>query len=242
MSDPPAVLGRNDPAQYDELADTWWDPRGPFAMLHWIARARGASIPAASAPDAVLVDVACGGGVLAPYPSQLGYRHVGIDVTASALRVAREHGVEPVCGDAGRLPVRDAVADVVVAGECLEHVHDLPRVVAELCRILRPGGTLVIDTIASTALARFLAVTVAERLPGGPPRRLHDPALFVDRGELVRECARHGVTLRLSGLRPALWPLLAWLARRRDTAAMTPTPSTAVLFQATGTKHEEDAP
>lgn len=227
---------RNDPAQYDDLAAAWWDQRGPFAMLHWIAEARAALIPVAAAPDAVAVDVACGGGLLAPHLRRLGYRHVGVDLTASALRTAQEHGVLPVQGDAAGLPVRDAAADVVVAGECLEHLPDLASVVAELCRVLRPGGLLVIDAVANTALARFAAVTLGERLPGGPPRGLHDPALFVDRAALVRECRRHGVPLRLSGLRPAIGPYLAWLSRRRPAGRMTGSRSTAVLFQAVGVK------
>lgn len=230
---------RNDPAQYDDLVDEWWDVRGTFAMLHWIAEARAVLIPPAPRTDAVAVDVACGGGLVAPYVKGLGYRHVGVDLSASALRIAREHGVSGVQADARALPVRDAAADVVVAGECLEHVPDLPRTVAELCRILRPGGTLVIDTIAATALARFVTVTVAERLPGGPPPGLHDPAWFVDRVRLLRECARNGVPLRLMGLRPALGATFAWLIRRREKSRMVPSRFTTILFQGVGTKQQE---
>lgn len=229
-------LARNDPAQYDELATTWWDPRGRLAMLHWLAAARAGLVPPARRPGAVLVDVACGGGVLAPHVAPLGYRHVGVDVSASALRVAAGHGIAPVRGDARALPLRSGCADVVVAGEVLEHVPGLPRVVGELCRVLAPGGTLVLDTIAATGLARLVAVTLAERLPGGPPPRLHEPALFVDRSELVRECARHGVPVRLRGLRPSAPAYLGWLVGRRETARMVPTRSTAVLFSGVGTK------
>jgi 2-polyprenyl-6-hydroxyphenyl methylase/3-demethylubiquinone-9 3-methyltransferase len=94
----------------------------------------------------------------------------------------------------------------------------------------------VIDTIAATALARLLVVTVAERIPRGAPPGLHDPALFVDRRALVDEAARHGVHLHLSGLRPSLPAAAAWLAKRRPAARMVPTWSSAVLFQAHGTK------
>ena len=58
---------RNDPAQYDDLAREWWRPHGAFAMLHWIAEARSALVPPASRPGAVLVDIGCGGGPLAPH-------------------------------------------------------------------------------------------------------------------------------------------------------------------------------
>jgi 2-polyprenyl-6-hydroxyphenyl methylase / 3-demethylubiquinone-9 3-methyltransferase len=227
---------RNDVRQYDDLADQWWARRGAFAMLHWIATARAALVPAADRPGAVLVDVACGGGVMAGHVARRGYRHVGLDLSPSAVGVARRHGVHAVRADARAIPLDDGCADVVVAGEVLEHVADSGAVVAEVCRVLRPGGLLVIDTIADTWWARFTSITVAERLPAGPPRLLHDGDLFVDRSELVRQCRLHGVDLRLRGLRPSARDYLAWLLRRRDDARMVPTRSTAGLFQAMGTK------
>jgi 2-polyprenyl-6-hydroxyphenyl methylase/3-demethylubiquinone-9 3-methyltransferase len=228
--------GRNDPRQYDDLADQWWDPQGTFAMLHWIAEARAALVPPARAPGAVLVDAGCGGGLLAPHAARKGYRHLGVDLTGSALRQAAEHGVTPVRGDVTALPLASESAEVVCAGEILEHVADPAAVVAETCRVLRPGGTLVVDTIAATRLARLLVVPVAERVPGGAPPGLHDPALFVDRRRLVEACARHGVELRLRGLRPSLPALAAWRAGRRPAARMVPTWSTSVLFQGWGVK------
>lgn len=230
------VRARNDPRQYDDLAAAWWDLRGPFALLHAIAAARAALIPAATRPAAVLVDLACGAGLLAPHVEGLGYRHVGLDITESALKQAREHGVTPVRADVLHLPLPDSVADVVAAGEILEHVTDLPRAVAEAARVLRPGGVLVLDTLADTRAARVLAVTIAERIPGGAPKGIHDPALFVNRELLLAECARHGVRLRLSGLRPSVTGLVQWLVRRRDRVGLVRSRSTAVLFQGYGVK------
>ena len=230
----PARRARNDPAQYDDLAADWWRPDGVFAMLHWIAEARAALVPPATRDGAVLVDLGCGAGLMAPHLSGKGYRHVGVDVTRSALGQAAQHGVLAVRGDVAAVPLADGCADVVAAGEILEHVPDLAATVGEACRLLRPGGLLVIDTLAATALARLVAVTLAERLPGGPPPGIHDPALFVDRGALVRECAEHGVDLRLRGIRPSVRDLLRWLRTRRGMVRMVPAPTTAVLFQAVG--------
>jgi 2-polyprenyl-6-hydroxyphenyl methylase/3-demethylubiquinone-9 3-methyltransferase len=227
---------RNDPGQYDDLADEWWAPYGVLAMLRWIAAARAGLIPPAGRPDAILVDIGCGAGLLAPHAARLGYRHVGVDLGSTALRLAREHGVLPVRADAARVPLPDGVADVVSAGEILEHVTDLRGAVAEACRLLRPGGTLVIDTIAATRVARVIAVHIGERIPGAAPPGIHDPALFVDRRLLVAECARHGVQLTLRGMRPSLLGMAKWLARRTPDVRMLPTRSTAVLFQAHGVK------
>jgi 2-polyprenyl-6-hydroxyphenyl methylase/3-demethylubiquinone-9 3-methyltransferase len=232
----PAQRPRNDPAQYDDLAAAWEDPRGPFAMLGWLAAARATLIPPAARPDAVLLDLACGGGLLAPSVARLGYRHVGFDLSGTALAIATRRGVTAIRADVTRLPVADAVADVVVAGEILEHVADPAGVVAEAARALRPGGTLVVDTIADTALARLVAVRLAERVRGGPPPGLHDPALLVDRAALVRTAAEHGIALRLTGLRPSARGWLRWLAGRPGNVAMHPTRSTAVLFTGVGRK------
>jgi 2-polyprenyl-6-hydroxyphenyl methylase/3-demethylubiquinone-9 3-methyltransferase len=230
----PPRRARNDPRQYDDLVEHWWRADGEFAALHWIAEARGALIPPPARAGALLLDVACGGGLLAPHSA--GYHHVGLDVTASALRLAREHGVAPVQGDATALPFADGAFDVVVAGEMLEHVPDTAGVVAELCRVLAPGGTVVIDTIADTAWARFSLVTVAERLPGGPPRGCHDPALFVDPHELQREFGAHGVRLRVRGLEPHPLQFARFILTRRGRVRMRPTRSLAALYQGTGVR------
>ena len=227
---------RNDSAQYDDLIGEWWKPRGALAMLQWIAEARAALVPPADRRGALLVDLGCGGGLMAPHAARLGYDHLGVDVTASALAVAAAHGVRAVRGDAGRAPLRSGVADVVCAGEILEHVADADAVVREACRLLRPGGHLVVDTIAGTRLAALLAVEVAERLPGAAPAGIHDPALFVDRRRLRAVAASAGVPLQLRGLRPAWLELAAWAAGRRGAVRMVPTFTTSVLFQAWGVK------
>jgi 2-polyprenyl-6-hydroxyphenyl methylase/3-demethylubiquinone-9 3-methyltransferase len=230
------ALARNDLRQYELLADEWWRPGSAFEMLHWIAAARAAMIPPAARPGAVLADFGCGGGLLAPHVAALGYRHIGIDLVTMSLSLAREHGVLPVRADVHAVPLADASVDVVSAGEILEHVPDPSTVVSEACRILRPGGLLVLDTINQTRRARFVAVTVAERVPGLAPPGIHDPRLFVPPQVLVDVCARHGVELTVRGLRPAAVPLLRWLLTRRGTVPIVPSRSTGVLYQGWGVK------
>lgn len=227
---------RNDPAQYDDLAGQWWRHDGDFAALHWLAASRAEHIPPAPSPDALLVDLACGGGLMGPHVDRLGYRHVGVDIGHSGLLLARDHGVTPVRGSVLQVPLADGCADVVVAGEILEHVADHEGVLAECARLLRPGGTLVIDALAAGRISVLVNVHLLERLPGGPPRGLHDPALFVDRTALLAAADRLGLDLELVGLRPSFRDAVAWRLGRRQLVRMKPIRSTAVVFAGYGRK------
>src|SRR3712207_3493981 len=159
-------LPRNDPAQYDALAGQWWDASGGFAALHWLAVSRAEHIPPAPGPEAVLVDLGCGGGLMAPHAARLGYRHVGVDIGVPGLVQARAHGLLPVRGSVLEVPLADDCADVVLACEVLEHVEDDVAVLAEAARLLRPGGTIVLDALADTRLSVLINVHLLERLPG----------------------------------------------------------------------------
>ncbi|MDP9021453.1 MAG: methyltransferase domain-containing protein [Actinomycetota bacterium] len=223
---------RNDLRQYDDLAGEWWRPGGAFAALHWLAAARAELIPPAPRPGAVLVDAACGGGLLRPYVQ--GYRYIGVDVVASAVAVASRHGATALQGDITALPLRSGCADVVVAGEVFEHVAHLETAVAEIARVLRHGGTLVFDTINDTRSARLSLLTVGERLPGGPPPRIHDPDLFVSPERIGALCSRHGIRIEIRGLRPSLVDYLRFLARRDRPVRMLPSSSVAGLYQGRG--------
>lgn len=227
---------RNDVRQYEGLSDEWWRVDSPFAMLRWLAAARAELVPRARRPGAVLVDLGCGGGVFAPHALRLGYRPVGVDLVAASLRLARDHGVTAVRADVRAVPLPDGCADVVCAGQLLEHVPDPSTVVTEAGRILRPGGTLVIDCINQTAVGRFFAVTVAEWFGGEVVRGIHDPDLFVPPALVVSAGARHGVNLAVRGVRPAAGQLLRWLVTRRGDVRIVPAMTSAVLYQAWGVK------
>jgi 2-polyprenyl-6-hydroxyphenyl methylase / 3-demethylubiquinone-9 3-methyltransferase len=173
---------------------------------------------------------------MAPHVERLGYRHVGVDIGLRGLELARQHGVLPVRGSVLEVPLADGCADVVVAGEVLEHVDDDVAVLTECARLLRPGGTLVLDALADTALSRFVMVRLLEHVPGGPPPGLHDPALFVDRTRLLAAADRLGLELRLVGLRPSVREAIAWRLGRREGVRMLPMRSTAVVFAGYGRK------
>ncbi len=237
MSAPPAAprRPRNDLAQYDDLAGEWWKPGGAFAALHWLAEARARLIPPAPRPGARLLDLGCGGGVLAPHVP-LGYEHHGVDLNAAALAQAAAHGIRTLQADVTAVPLADGFADVVVAGELLEHVPDPEAVIAEAARLLRPGGTVIFDTIADTAWARLSLVTVGERMPGGPPPRIHDPSLFLAPARVRAAFAAHGIAVTLRGLQPHPLDYARFLLDRSRTVRMVETRSLAALYYGSGVK------
>jgi|FLYL01.1.fsa_nt_gi 2-polyprenyl-6-hydroxyphenyl methylase/3-demethylubiquinone-9 3-methyltransferase len=230
----PTLAPRNHPALYDELVEQWWQPGGDFAALHWQAASRASLIPPPE-PGDTLVDLGCGGGLMAPWVR--GYEHVGVDLVRSGLQAARRHGVHVVRADAGRLPLPDSTAEVVVAGELLEHVPHPHAVLAEAARVLRPGRLLVFDTINRSLLARVLVMHVGERLPGGPPPRIHDPTLFISPRRLRSLLAAAGFEeLRMWGLRPHLRGYLRFLADRSQPVEMVRTRFMGALYQGTARK------
>jgi len=227
---------RNDPTQYDDLAAEWWRPGGAYAALRWLASARARLLPPPPRAGAILVDVACGGGLMAPHTH--GYRHLGIDLSLASLRQARGHGLSCVQGDATALPLRDGVADVIVAGEIFEHLspRELPAAVAEIVRVLRPGGLVLCDTINATWWARFTVITVGERLRGIAPKGCHDHRLFVSPQRLQEAFALHGIALTVWGLRFSWRDFLAFVASRDRQVRMLPTRSLAAVYQGYGRK------
>lgn len=226
----PPLRARNAPEQYDDLAHAWWDEQGPFAALHWLAAARGELVPAPSGAGATLVDLGCGGGLMAPHVPT-GFRHVGVDRNAAALAQAAARGIEPVQADVTAVPLEDGCAEVVVAGELIEHVEDLPGLVAEIARLLAPGGTVVYDTINATAWARLSLVWVGERMPGGPPRHIHDPRLFVPPRRLAALLNAHGLeVVEQFGLQPHPPSYLRFLRDRSAPVRMERTRSLAALY------------
>jgi len=227
------VRPRNDLRQYDDLAETWWDDGGPFAALHWLAEARGRLVPSPG-PGAVAVDLGTGGGLMAGHLD--GYHHVGLDLTRSALHVARRRGVMAAQADVRAVPLATASADLVVAGELFEHVRPLEPVVAEIARVLRPGGVVVFDTLNDTRFARTALVTIAERLPGGPPPRIHDPALFVAPDHLRALFAAQGVDVTMHGLRPSIREYLRFAMTRRGPVTMVRIRSLNGVYAGTGRK------
>ncbi len=185
----------NDPAFYDELADSWWDPDG---FLHGIGTLLNpVRVPymervlhdlAGGPRDRRALDIGCGGGLLAEPLSALGMTVTGVDASVRSLVAGRNHDetVRYVGAFADRLPFADAAFDVIVAMEILEHVEDPVAVVVEASRVLRPGGILFFAGPSRTRLSRLLLIDFAQRWRWSAvlPRELHRWESFITPSEI----------------------------------------------------------
>jgi 2-polyprenyl-6-hydroxyphenyl methylase / 3-demethylubiquinone-9 3-methyltransferase len=177
----------------------WWDEGD---VLTYITPARFAYIRSVSGPlrGRRILDLCCGGGLLAEPLAREGARVAGIDISENALRIACRHAMEGeleigyVRSPAESLPFADASFDLVVAFDALEHVDDLPGTVEEISRVLRPGGRLIYDTMNRTLFSLVTAIWIGEHLwPGGPPKGTHDWRKLIKPRELVSLMAERGI-------------------------------------------------
>lgn len=191
-------------AKFSELAHRWWDPSSEFKPLHEINPLRLAWIDGIAAlKDKSVLDVGCGGGILAEAMAALGARVKGIDLSDKALKVALLHLFE------SRLEVSydeisaEALAqveagqyDVLTCMEMLEHVPDPASTVSACAQLVKPGGHVFFSTINRNPKSYLLAVIGAEYILRLLPRGTHEYAKFLKPSELARYCRAAGLTLK----------------------------------------------
>ena len=200
-----AASARNaDPAElakFQALASRWWDPGSEFRPLHEINPLRLGWIDGhARLADKRVLDVGCGGGILAESMARLGARVTGIDLGEKALKVAELHGLESgVQVDYEHVAVEELAArepaayDVVTCMEMLEHVPDPDSVVGACARLVRPGGWVFFSTISRNPKAFLFAIVGAEYLLNLLPRGTHAFEKFIRPSELLGFARRHGL-------------------------------------------------
>jgi len=200
------VSANADPAElakFDQLAHRWWDPQGDFRPLHEINPLRLAWIERhAPLERRRVLDVGCGGGILAEAMARRGAEVTGIDLAEKPLRVAELHlresrlKIEYLRTGAAELAgQRPGAFDVVTCMELLEHVPDPAAMVAACARLVRRGGQLFFSTINRNPKAYLFAVVGAEYVLKLLPKGTHDYQRFVKPSELARWA-------RDAGLRP----------------------------------------
>jgi len=179
--------------KFDALAQRWWDPDGDFRPLHDINPVRVAYIAARVDLDgARVLDIGCGGGILAESLTRHGARVSAIDMADAPLAVARIHrlksGLE-VDYRQGTAEQEAAVSpagyDVVTCLEMLEHVPDPSSVVAACARLVKPGGHVFFSTINRNLKAFAMAIVGAEYVLRILPRGTHEYDKFIRPSELA---------------------------------------------------------
>jgi len=207
---PPLNADPAELAKFSALAHRWWDPDSEFRPLHQINPLRLDWIHALSGLGGKRVlDVGCGGGILADSMARRGADVTGIDLATKALRVAQLHALE-----AGTKGVQyreisvEALAleqpasfDVVTCMEMLEHVPDPASVVKACSELVKPGGWVFFSTIHRNAKAFMLAIVGAEYVLNMLPRGTHEYAKMIRPSELASHCRAAGLdVLQTRGL------------------------------------------
>ena len=193
-------------------AEAWWDPEGSFRPLHRVnpvrldfirqhLTAHFGSSNSALRPFAGLrlLDIGCGGGLVAEPMSRLGFAVTAVDADARAVAVARTHAeagglsIDYRSGTAESVAASGQRFDVVLALEIIEHVADRDAFLQFVCALVRPGGALVCATLNRTFRSFASAIIGAEYLLGWLPRGTHDWRKFARISELVLGLRRQGL-------------------------------------------------
>jgi 2-polyprenyl-6-hydroxyphenyl methylase / 3-demethylubiquinone-9 3-methyltransferase len=172
----------------------------------------------------VLLDVGCGGGFLTEEFAKHGYQVTGLDPSPHLVETGRAHAqlagldIRYLAGYGEKLPFPAASFDLVTCCDVLEHVDELGPVVAEIARVLKPGGRFLFDTINRTWVSWLFVIKVAQdwRATAWEAPRTHVWSKFVKPDELGTVMAKHGLQTReLRGIAPACNPLAAIRHARR---------------------------
>lgn len=201
-------------ARFSAMAADWWNPHGKFKPLHRFNPVRLGYLrdrliahfrrdPATAQPLAGLrlLDIGCGGGLLAEPLTRLGAAVTGIDASASTIAVARLHAEQMGLSIDYRestveaLHAAGARFDVVLAMEVVEHVTDRPAFLATAADLLAPGGAMVVATLNRTTKSYAFAIIGAEYVLAWLPRGTHEWRKFVKPEELTAELAATGLAI-----------------------------------------------
>jgi 2-polyprenyl-6-hydroxyphenyl methylase/3-demethylubiquinone-9 3-methyltransferase len=180
-------------AKFSALAHRWWDPNSEFKPLHAINPLRLSWIKTfVNLEGKKVVDIGCGGGILAESLAQSEADTTGIDLSEKALKVAELHALEVGANLTYRAISAEDLAkeqagqyDVVTCMEMLEHVPDPASVVQACADLCKPGGTLFFSTLNRNPKSYLFAIIGAEYILRLLPKGTHEYAKFIKPSELV---------------------------------------------------------
>ena len=195
--------------KFDAIANGWWDPNGPFRPLHDLNPSRLKYISERCVIDGSRVlDVGCGGGILAESMAREGAQVTAIDIAPKVLGIARLHLLESGLEvDYQQSTVEDiaetnpAEFDVVTCLEMLEHVPDPASVIHAISRLVKPGGQVFLSTLNRTPASFLFGIVGAEYIARLLPRGTHRYDRFIRPSELGKWLRQNELELRdISGL------------------------------------------
>ena len=189
--------------KFSELAHRWWDPTSEFRPLHEINPLRlewiNAKVPLAGKR---VIDIGCGGGILAESMARKGADVTGIDLSEKALKVADLHSLESGVNVRYKLIAAEAMAaeeagqyDVVTCMEMLEHVPDPAAIVQACAALVKPGGHVFMSTLNRNPKAYLFAILGAEYILRLLPKGTHDYDKFITPAELSQFARSAGLDL-----------------------------------------------
>ncbi|HEY6772660.1 MAG TPA: bifunctional 2-polyprenyl-6-hydroxyphenol methylase/3-demethylubiquinol 3-O-methyltransferase UbiG [Oxalicibacterium sp.] len=189
--------------KFSDLAHQWWDPTSEFRPLHEINPLRLDWINSlAPLAGKKVVDIGCGGGILAESMAKKGADVTGIDLSEKALKVADLHSLESGVQVRYELIAAEDLAaresgsfDIVTCMEMLEHVPDPASIVAACARLAKPGGRIFFSTINRNPKSYLHAVIGAEYILRLLPKGTHDYAKFITPAELAQFTRQAGLTV-----------------------------------------------
>jgi len=200
---PNATLDRDEVARFAKLADEWWDAQGVFKPLHRINPTRLTYIrdqlcrtfgrdpkAGASLQGLSVLDIGCGGGLVAEPLARLGADVTGIDPASENIEAAKAHAKGAGLDIAYRPMTAEALAkegrgfDAVLLLEVVEHVPDVPLFLKTVAPLVKPGGVMILSTLNRTLKAYALAIIGAELILRWLPAGTHDWNRFVTPDEL----------------------------------------------------------
>jgi 2-polyprenyl-6-hydroxyphenyl methylase/3-demethylubiquinone-9 3-methyltransferase len=191
-------------AKFSELAHRWWDPESEFRPLHQINPLRLDWISSlCNLSGQNVLDVGCGGGILADAMARKGATVTGIDLSTKALKVAQLHALEAQTpGVSYREVSAEAMAaempasfDVVTCMEMLEHVPDPASVVKACAQLVKPGGWVFFSTLNRNPKSFLFAIVGAEYILNLLPRGTHEYSKMIQPSELAGYCRAGDLTL-----------------------------------------------
>ncbi|WP_092402570.1 MULTISPECIES: bifunctional 2-polyprenyl-6-hydroxyphenol methylase/3-demethylubiquinol 3-O-methyltransferase UbiG [Candidatus Ichthyocystis] len=186
---------------FDTLSSAWWDPNGPMKVLHHINSLRVDWIRSfGSLHGKKILDVGCGGGILAESLARLGADVVGIDESPSLINVANLHASsESISVDYRNIDVanfcdtHEHQFDCVMCLEVIEHVSSPREFLGHCIKLLKEGGYLFLSTINRTARSYFLTILMAEYILGLIPRGVHNWSFFIKPSLLSKWIEEYGL-------------------------------------------------